>query len=160
MIYVVECPAGAAARAWFAFDDDDLVSKAAAARGIDPWTVHDRASARELLDMFDLAPGMPGARALCPGICAAGEAWGWDTELYRADALHGAGRYAPEPVGAQDAVRALVENDGPGAVFADEAAALAAFEDAAHPLWQGEGWRARHRLREQLIALEVLADDL
>jgi hypothetical protein len=45
-------------------------------------------------------------------------------------------------------------------VFADEAAALAAFECADDPAWQGEGWRARWALREQLVALEVLADDL
>ncbi len=45
-------------------------------------------------------------------------------------------------------------------VFADESAALAAFERADDPDWQGEGWRARWALREQLIALEVLADDL
>ena len=45
-------------------------------------------------------------------------------------------------------------------VFADESAALAAFERADDPDWQGEGWRARWALREQLVALEVLADDL
>ncbi|MFT3956373.1 MAG: hypothetical protein QM722_18925 [Piscinibacter sp.] len=45
-------------------------------------------------------------------------------------------------------------------VFADEAAALAAFERADDPSWQGEGWRARWALRDQLVALEVLADDL
>ncbi len=45
-------------------------------------------------------------------------------------------------------------------VFADESAALAAFEQAGHPDWQGPGWRARWALREQLIATEILADDL
>jgi hypothetical protein len=45
-------------------------------------------------------------------------------------------------------------------VFPDESAALAAFERAADPAWQGEGWRARWALREQLVATEVLADDL
>jgi hypothetical protein len=45
-------------------------------------------------------------------------------------------------------------------VWPDESSALAAFERAEHPLWQGQGWRARMALREQLIALEVLADDL
>ena len=45
-------------------------------------------------------------------------------------------------------------------VFADESAALAAFERADDPDWQGEGWRARWALREQLVALEVLAYDL
>jgi hypothetical protein len=45
-------------------------------------------------------------------------------------------------------------------VFADESAALVAFERADDPDWQGDGWRARWALREQLVALEVLADDL
>jgi len=43
-------------------------------------------------------------------------------------------------------------------VWLDETEALRAFEDAAAPLWQGEGWRARWALREQLVAVEVLAD--
>ena len=38
--------------------------------------------------------------------------------------------------------------------------ATAAFEDTEDPLWQGAGWRARWALREQLVELEVLADDL
>ena len=45
-------------------------------------------------------------------------------------------------------------------IFWTEAEATAAFERAADPLWQGPGWRARLALREQLIALDVLADDL
>ncbi len=45
-------------------------------------------------------------------------------------------------------------------IFWSEAEATAAFERAADPLWQGDGWRARLALREQLVALEVLADDL
>lgn len=45
-------------------------------------------------------------------------------------------------------------------IFWSEAEATAAFERAADPLWQGQGWKARHALREQLAALEVLADDL
>ena len=44
-------------------------------------------------------------------------------------------------------------------LWPDEADALRAFENAADPLWQGEGWRARWALREQLIATEVLAED-
>ncbi len=45
-------------------------------------------------------------------------------------------------------------------IFPDESAAMAAFERTADPAWQGDGWRARWALREQLIATEVLADDL
>ena len=45
-------------------------------------------------------------------------------------------------------------------IWPDESEALRAFEDAAAPLWQGEVWRARWALREQLVAVDVLADDL
>ena len=45
-------------------------------------------------------------------------------------------------------------------IFWSEAEATAAFERTGDPLWQGAGWRARLALREQLIALDVLADDL
>lgn len=57
--------------------------------------------------------------------------------------------------------------DGPGGmdgarcrIFWNEAEATAAFERADDPWWAGPGWRARHALREQLVATEVLADDL
>ena len=45
-------------------------------------------------------------------------------------------------------------------IYWTEAEATAAFERAQEPAWQGAGWRARLALREQLVALEVLADDL
>jgi hypothetical protein len=48
----------------------------------------------------------------------------------------------------------------PHRVFWDESEALAAFERSDDPDWQGAGWRARWALRDQLVALEVLADDL
>jgi len=49
--------------------------------------------------------------------------------------------------------------DCPMHLWPDEGSALAAFEDDADPLWQGEGWKARWALREQLIATEVLAEN-
>ncbi|WP_298828954.1 hypothetical protein [uncultured Piscinibacter sp.] len=88
MIHVLEMPEGAAPRAWFAFDADDLLRKLAGSQAAE---------------------------------------------------LHAQGRCR---------------------MFADESAALAAFERADDPAWQGDGWRARWALREQLVALEVLADDL
>lgn len=45
-------------------------------------------------------------------------------------------------------------------IFRDEAEATAAFERTDDPAWQGDGWRARWALREQLVDTEVLADDL
>jgi len=55
---------------------------------------------------------------------------------------------------------ALLHAAGRCRIYPDEAAAMAAFERTADPDWQGPGWRARWALREQLIATEVLADDL
>lgn len=43
-------------------------------------------------------------------------------------------------------------------LWRDEAAAVLAYEDDAEPAWQGQGWKARWALREQLIATEALAD--
>ena len=43
-------------------------------------------------------------------------------------------------------------------IFWTEAEATAAFERSADPMWQGQGWRARLALREQLVATEVLED--
>lgn len=43
-------------------------------------------------------------------------------------------------------------------LWADEQAAILAFEDDGEPLWQGQGWKARWALREQLIATEALSD--
>lgn len=44
-------------------------------------------------------------------------------------------------------------------LWPDEESALMACENDAEPQWQGDGWRARWALREQLIATEVLAED-
>jgi hypothetical protein len=106
MIFVVETPAGAEPRAWFAYDDEDLLHKAAARGALHGWEAHAGATTlRELL----------GA-----------------------------------------ALQAHVECR----IYWSEVEATAAFERRADPAWQGRGWRARWALREQLIALEVLADDL
>jgi hypothetical protein len=43
-------------------------------------------------------------------------------------------------------------------LWADEQAAILAFENDAEPLWQGLGWKARWALREQLVATDALAD--
>jgi hypothetical protein len=45
-------------------------------------------------------------------------------------------------------------------IFWNEAEATAAFERIDDPLWQNGGARARDALRGQLVALDVLADDL
>lgn len=55
---------------------------------------------------------------------------------------------------------AALRDWAPHRLFWDESEALAAFERTDDADWQGQGWRARWALRDQLVALEVLADDL
>ena len=107
MIFVVEMPHAADPRAWFAFDEEDLLRKVAAA------------------DM----EGLRQSHAVL-GDC--------------------------EPASlASAALRAR----GDCCIFWNEAQAMAAFERRGDPAWQGPGWRAHRALREQLLALEILADD-
>ena len=68
---------------------------------------------------------------------------------------------APGLLGAASAADGGTTSSGPRCrIFWSEAEAMASFECASDPLWQGSGWRARLALREQLIATEVLADDM
>jgi hypothetical protein len=56
-------------------------------------------------------------------------------------------------------LRSIPESSGERIVYWNEAEAVAAFE-GGDPLIAGKpGWRARRALYEQLVALEVLADD-
>lgn len=105
MIFVVEVTPVEAPRAWFAYDEEDLLHKLAAAGALHDWQSRQCATLRELLETSLRARG--GSR-----------------------------------------------------IYWDESEATAAFERTQDPAGQGPGWRARWALREQLIATEVLADDL
>lgn len=162
MIYVVEVPAEGEPRAWFAFDEADFARKVESADALQPWEIFDRSTPRELLDLTDRTPESPDARSACPGICLLGDTHGWDTPLFRADYLQGRGHYQPEPVTeVQACLAALQCRLKQVAVYWSDTEAVAAFEAARDAVYAGPGgWRARHALREQLLALEVLADDL
>ena len=67
---------------------------------------------------------------------------------------------ARDPQALAEATVAGGEGSSRCRIFWTEAEATAAFERTADPAWQGEGWRARWALRDQLVATEVLADDL
>jgi hypothetical protein len=159
MIFIVESGEGTEPRAWFAFDEADLLEKACASDALRPWEVWDCATARELLDLVDETPERPGVAERFPAMFALGEREGWDTPLYRADHLIGRGSYRPEPITRLDAcLAALRSRGGELRVYGDETSALAAV-DAPDPWFDNTtGWRARLALREQLIATEVLAD--
>lgn len=159
MIHVVEMPQGAPPRAWFAFDADDLLRKTATALDCEPWALWDQTSARELLQLNDCQPGEPAAQRTFPALCALGEAHGWDTPLFRADALLGAGRLQAEPVQATAACAAALGQRHAMRLYPDDSSAMAAFE-RGEPEFAPQGdWHARWALREQLVALELLADD-
>ncbi|HJV59477.1 MAG TPA: hypothetical protein VJ743_00970 [Albitalea sp.] len=105
MIFVVEMPRDAPPRAWFAYDEEDLLHKLVEAGALHDWSSRRCAGLRELLE----------ASLRARGECR---------------------------------------------MYWSESEATAAFERVADPAWQGDGWRARWALREQLVAIEVLADDL
>lgn len=161
MIFVVEAPAQSEPQAWFAFDEDDLLRKVALALKQEPWHLWDCRSARELLALFDESPEAEAVAERYPGIWALGNEFGWDTALYRADAVSEPGLYQPEPVTPlQACLAALVARPGEMRLYRDEDTALHAV-DAPDPLYDRPGgWRARWALRQQLIAVEALADDL
>ena len=155
MIHVLEVPWEGSARAWFAFDEADLIRKIRAARERPDWQVYSLASPRDLLAARGATPEMAP-----PWIAALSERYGWDRMLYRADALLGQGAYQTEAISELRAcVAALVDPLRTCRLYPDDESALnALYRD---PLCQGrEGFPTHMALRDQLIALEVLADDL
>ena len=164
MIFVVEAPPQTEPHAWFAFDEDDLLTKVAVDDALQAWEIWDCRSPRELLELFDESPETPGVAERYPGICALAEEHGWDTELYRADHMAAdesqRGMYRIEPIGVTQAcLAALKQRAGDMRLYGNEEQALHAV-DAPDPFYdQPGGWRARWSLRQQLIAVEALADD-
>ncbi|GMU46799.1 MAG: hypothetical protein AMXMBFR26_15810 [Porticoccaceae bacterium] len=155
MIHVVEVPWQGRPLAWFAFDEADLIGKIRARRADPEREIHQIATARELL-------AASGAAAQAPPdwIVALAARHGWEMPLYRADALLEPGHYQREPVSALHAhLAALAAPLQSCRVHPDDASALEALH--GDPLYRGrEGFYAHMALRAQLIALEVLADDL
>jgi hypothetical protein len=161
MIYVVEVPPQGEARAWFAFDDLDLLRKVAEGGAAAMHEIWDVATARELLELFDAAPEDADAAERHPDIHALGVGHGWDAPLFRADFLQERGLYAAAPIRVVDACRAALRaRGGQWRFYEGEQHALVAVDKADALYDQPGGWRARWALRQQLIAVEALADDL
>ena len=155
MIHVVEVPWEGRPQAWFAFDEDDLIGKIKTRRIVPGQKIHAVATARELLAASgadsDAPPDWIADLAARPG---------WETPLYRADAPMEPGHYQSEPVSLLHAhLAALAAPLQRCRVHPDDESAPEALH--GDPVYQGrEGFYAHMALREQLIALEVLADDL
>lgn len=161
MIYVVELPPAGDPKAWFAYDDADFARKVVADDPLQGWEIHDQITPRGLLESLGHDAVNASARAECPAVCALGDAHGWDAPLYRADHLLGRGVLSAEPVSERDAlVAALAARGGESCIYWTDTEAVAAFEGADPRISVPERWRARHALYQQLLALEVLADDL
>jgi hypothetical protein len=158
VIYVLEMPEGEQPRAWFAYDEADFVRKVAASDALDAEEIHDVSTPRELLGFAGPTPDAV-TRAQYPSICAIGDAHGWDTPLYRADYLLGRGVCQPEVVTRRDASEAALQARGDCLVYWNDRDAIGAFEGADSRLAGASRWHARRALYEQLVALDVLADD-
>lgn len=159
MIYVVEIPNQGRAHAWFAFDQDDFIRKVHASKDQNEWTIFTAMTPRQQLEMTGKTPDSPPAGEDA-GIFARAEQHGWDTVLYRADYLLDPGVYQAEPVSEFDACIAAVAQDLQTCRIygSDEAAMTALYQD---PLYDGrDGLYPHIALRDQLIAMEVISDDL
>ena len=160
MIHVLELPDQGDAHAWFAYDDEDFLRKVAASDDLHEREIFDAVSTRELLDDLGHSGSDVDARARFPALCALGDAHGWDTTLYRADHLLGRGVFRTELVSQRDALAAaLAARNGLSCIYWNDTEAVAAFE-GGDPRIAGQAlWRTRRSLYDQLVALEVLADD-
>ena len=160
MIYVVEVPSPGKANAWFAFDQGDFVGKVRTAKATDDWTIFASTTPRQLLELTGDIPDSSTAREAYAWIFKLAEEHGWDTALYRADYLLSHGLFQAEPVAEFEACVAAIAHDlhACRVYLSDEAASAALYRD---PLFDGrEGFHAHMALREQLIALEVISDEL
>jgi hypothetical protein len=131
--------------------------------------VYDTTTARELLSLVGEVPGTPQARSAFPGICRLADEFGLDTTLYRADYLLERGCYQPEAVTIEAACEAalkqrLAETPEAGPlkdlrILWGEEQAVLALEGADAFFTTQANWRAVHALREQLLSLDVLAEN-
>jgi hypothetical protein len=160
MILTVEIPHHGRPSCWFAFDDEDFIRKVRLARKDVGGVVFGIETPRRLLSARGASPDSPGVHEQHPDLLELAAAHGWDSNLYRADYLLAPGHYQAEEVSEFVAHVALLAHDLKACrVYPDEEQAMDALY--ADTLYEGrEGFYAHMALREQLIALEVLADDL
>lgn len=160
MIYVVECPHAGRAHAWFAFDRDDFVRKVCATRGREDWVVFEALSARERLAARGMTPEAPDAALAHADLFELARAHGWDVPVYRADPLLGLGVLQADPVDVFDAsVAALARELKACRVHLSDEQAIAALQ--RDPLYDpDEGFYAHMALREQLIAMDAMEEDI
>lgn len=164
MIFVVEVPKEGEPLAWFAYDAEDLLTKVAGSDPLPWWEIHDQSTPRELIEMLDQDPADPGLADRLPALWSLVSEHGLDTPLYRADHLGTAG-YQASPVSMEEACEAALKARVGSAlqdvrIWWSEQEAVLASEDPVEPLFTRQGgWRCLHALREQLLALDVVAEN-
>lgn len=159
MILIMELPHQGKPTCWFAFDEQDFVRKTELTlRSRLDGVIHAEVTPRELLAQRGAVPDT--ATAVHADIRALAEEHGWDTALYRADYLVAPGHYQLDAIDDFMAyVAALAHTLHTCRMYPDEETAVLALEN--DPLYAGrEGFAANMALRQQLIALEALSDDL
>jgi hypothetical protein len=160
MILTLEIPQQGKPSCWFAFNEDDFIRKARVARQAADGVIFNVSTPRELLVARGCIPDSPGLRDRHADVLELATAHGWDTALYRADYLLAPGYYQAEEVTEFLAHVAAVAHPLKACrIYRDEEQAMDALY--SDPLYAGkEGFYAHMALREQLIALEVISDDL
>lgn len=160
MILAVEIPRQGKPGCWFAFDEEDFIRKVRLARAGAEGVIFRVETPRMLLDARGGKPDSPDAHIQHADLLEMAATHGWDTPMYRADYLLAPGHYQADEVSEFVAhVATLAHGLKACRVYPDETHALAALE--TDPLYAGrEGFYAHMALRDQLIALEVLSDDL
>ncbi|PPD03697.1 MAG: hypothetical protein CTY29_08570 [Methylobacter sp.] len=159
MLYVVEIPNEGRPKSWFAFDEADLIRKVHAAKTEPYPVVFAQTTARQQLDKLasDNSPELEAERSQ---LQALGDQFGWDTALFRADYLLGPAVYQTEAVNELEAcVTALNSDLKTCRIYGSETTAVnALYHD---PMFDPYKEFYNHMaLREQLIAMEVISDDL
>ena len=158
MIYVVQMPRSGRPHAWFAYDKEDFKRKVSAdCQG--SRVIYQVATARQVLSKAGLDPDWPSARTEYPEVFEAATRHGWGAALYRADYFNGDTRYTDEPIDEWEAYAAAIGHPE------DDCRIYGSDESAVHALYYDPFYQERERfyaqlaLREQLIALEVIAED-
>lgn len=160
MIYVVEFPHQGRAHAWFAFNRDDFVRKVQAIRAREGWVIFEALSAQQRLAAAGMSPESPNAAHTHAELFALANTHGWDAPLYRADHVFGQGVLQAEPVDEFNAcVGALVQDLKTCRVHLNDEQAIEALQ--RDPLYDpDEGFYAHMALRQQLIAMDAMEEDL
>jgi len=160
MIYVVEFPHQGRAHAWFAFNRDDFVRKVRAIRTREGWVIFEALSAQQRLAAAGMSPESPSAAQTHAELFALANTHGWDAPLYRADHVYGQGVLQAEPVDEFNAsVGALVQDLKTCRVHLSDEQAIDALQ--RDPLYDpDEGFYAHMALRQQLIAMDAMEEDL